>query len=797
MKVQGARFRIALIATAVVVLLGALALVWSLRPPTDPRERVRRLWSRLGVGQPNVVVITLDTTRADHLGCYGYAEAETPNLDALARRGVLFSQASTPAPLTLPAHSSIMTGTYPTFHGVRVNGNAALSQSQTTMAESLSQKGYATGAFIAAFVLDGRWGLNQGFDVYDDHFDLKKYKHLDLGTVQRPGNEVMDAALAWLEEHKKAPFFAWIHLYDAHTPYEPPEPFRSRHAGRGMVGLYDGEIAFADSQVGRCVSWLEASGHAKDTTIVILGDHGEALGAHGEASHGYFVYDSTTHVPFLVVTPFAELRGIRVDSQVSSVDVLPTLFALIGVDVPPKVQGRSLLPSMLAPEARTETYAYGESMTPNLQFGWSALHSLRSTRYKLIEAPRPELYDLRTDPGETTNLFDERRGVAHELMRRLDRLMEETSKGAPGPEAADLDKETLEGLAALGYVGGGSLAPKTSDPGAPLADPKDKLEVFKAVQQAGELVANDDRAGATKLLESALREDPRMPQALLMLGGAYSEMGRTAEAKAQFDLVLKDDPQSVQALVGMAGLLMREGKIKDVVALCKKTLSLDDRNMQAYALLGEVYVGQGQPETALPHFEKAVEIQPKMTQNRMNLASCLIELKKYDRAEKVLREIVEENPRFPMAQFSLGLLYQEVGRTREARSAYEAEVAAYPDHFKARFNLGKLLFQLGDRKASIEQMREVMRIAPKQPEGYLFVARSLLAEEGALDEIQPLVEKGLSLAQAPDMKALGWLLMADVFNRRGQPDRMNDALKHADGYVSATKTGSRHATRNP
>jgi arylsulfatase A-like enzyme/tetratricopeptide (TPR) repeat protein len=796
MKPRAARVRIALVATAAVLLLGVLALVWSLRPPADPRERVRRQWSRLGVDRPNVVVITLDTTRADHVGCYGYGGAETPNLDALASRGVLFSQAATPAPLTLPAHSSIMTGTYPTFHGVRVNGNTALARSQTTIAESLSEKGYATGAFIAAFVLDGRWGLNQGFDVYDDHFDLKKYKHLDLGAVQRPGNEVMDSALTWLEDHKKGPFFAWIHLYDAHTPYEPPEPFRSRHGGGGLVGLYDGEIAFADAQVGRLVSWLDSSGHSRDTVLVVLADHGEALGAHSEASHGYFVYDSTMHVPFLVVAPFAELRGVRVDSQVSSVDVLPTLFALVGVDVPPNVQGRSLLPTMLAPEAEAKTYAYGESMTPNLQFGWSALHSLRSTRYKLIRAPRPELYDLSVDPGETANLFDQRRGVAHELMQRLDRLMEETSKGAPEPEAANLDKETLEGLAALGYVGG-PVAPKTGDPEAPLADPKDKLQVFSAVQQAGELVVNDDYPAAAKLLESALGQDPRMPQALLMLGGAYTEMGRTVEAKAQYDLVLKDDPQSVQALVGMASLLMREGKTRDVLALCKKTLSLDDGNVQAHALLGEVYVGQGQPDAALPHFEKAVEIQPKLTQNRMNLAGCLIELKKYDRAETMLKEIVEEYPKFPLAQFSLGLLHQEQGRTREARAAYEAEVAAYPDHFKARFNLGKILFQLGDRKGSIEQMREVMRIAPKQPEGYLFVARGLLAEEGAIDEVQALVEKGLALAQAPDMKALGWLLMADVFSRKRQPDKMNEALRNADRYVSATKTGSNHATRNP
>ena len=233
------------------VLFGALAVIWSLRPTRDVSEALRRLRARQGVEKPNVVLVTLDTTRADHLGCYGYANARTPNLDALAARGVLFREAATTAPLTLPAHSSIMTGMYPAYHGVRINGNAALGRSQQTLAEVLSARGYATGAFVGAFVLDGRWGLNQGFAHYDDRFDLEKHKHLDLGAVQRPGNEVVDAALGWLDDHKKDAFFAWVHLYDAHTPYEPPEPFRSPSGGSGPAGLYDGEIAFADQQVGK------------------------------------------------------------------------------------------------------------------------------------------------------------------------------------------------------------------------------------------------------------------------------------------------------------------------------------------------------------------------------------------------------------------------------------------------------------------------------------------------------------------------------------------------------------------
>jgi arylsulfatase A-like enzyme/tetratricopeptide (TPR) repeat protein len=776
-----------------VVVVGGLAYRAWRRPPADTSATLEQRWATLGVARPNVVLVTLDTTRADHLGCYGYGQATTPNLDALAARGALFAHAASVAPLTLPAHSSIMTGMQPTYHGVRVNGATALGQSQQTLAEVFSSRGYSTGAFVGAFVLDGRWGLNQGFDDYDDKFDLKKFKHIDLAAVRRPGNEVMDAALGWLASHKQGPFFAWIHLYDAHSPYEPPEPYRSRYEGRGLVGLYDGGIAFADQQVGRLVSWLRDEALDQRTLLVVIGDHGEGLGSHGEGTHGYFVYDYATHVPFLVVTPFDELHGVRIDSQVSSVDLFPTVLGLCGIGSP-RVQGRSLLPLLFRTSAAVEGYAYSESMTPNLQFGWSALHSLRSTRYKLIDAPRPELYDLASDPGEETNVIARNPVVASRLSQRLKRLMAETSRDAPAPETADLDRETVQRLAALGYMGA-PLAPRTAGGQASLADPKDKLQVFEGVQRAGELILQDDPAAAARTLAAALRDDPDMPQALLMLGGAYAELGRSGDAKAQFDRVLKGDPQNVQALVGMASVLMKEGKTSEVVALGKRTLSLDDRNTQAYALLGEAYTDQNQPAQALPYLEKAVEIQPKLTQNRLNLAGCLIEVRQFARAETLLTQIVRDYPRFPLAQFNLGLLYDEQGRLEQARAAYAEEVAAYPGHFKARFNLGKVLFQLGDDAKAIEEMREVERLAPRLPQGYLFEARGLLKTGAPPERAQALAEQGLALAETPDMKALGWFLLADVFNRTRQPEKMAEALRKADSYVPAgSRPEARHGT---
>jgi choline-sulfatase len=779
------RTRVAAILVALVAagLVLAALFIHTRRPAWAPGQGLQRFWAKARVDRPNVVLISLDTIRADRLHCYGDAGASTPGIDGLAERGVLFAQAAAPAPLTLPSHCSIMTGLYPTYHGVRLNGTTALSQGQTTLAEVFSERGYQTGAFIGAFVLDGRWGLDQGFAVYDDQFDLKKFKHLDLAAVQRPGNEVMDAALEWLERHKGDPFFSWIHLYDPHTPYDPPEPFRSQFTSRGPAGLYDGEIAFADRQVARLVAWLGRAGLDERTIIVVVGDHGEGLGSHGEGTHGYFLYDYVVRVPFIVATPFDELRGVRVDAQVSLVDVFPTVLALAGIDSNARVHGRSLLPLMFGREAPENVYAYSESMTPNLQYGWSALRSLRSPRYKLIQAPRLELYDLQDDPGEATNLFTQHRAVAARMNRELERLVEETSRDAPEPEAANLDKETLERLASLGYVGMPSSARAPADGAAALADPKDKLEVFTAVQRAGELMIADDHAGAVQALESAVRREPGMPQALLLLGACYTELGRRKEAIAQFDSVLKTDPQSVQALIGMANVLLQEGRADDVVTLSKRTLSIDPRNTQAHALLGEVYIDRRQPSTALPYLEKAVEIQPKITQNRLNLAACLIETRQLTRAETMLQEIVSESPKFPGAQFNLGVLYEELQRPDEARTAYLAEIANHPNSFKARFNLGKALAARGDWAGSTEQMREVVRLAPKRAEGYLFLARALLRQSAPVDEVQALAEKGLALATTSELKALGWFVMADVFNRRQQPDRMNVALRNARAHL--------------
>ncbi|MFB0564690.1 MAG: sulfatase-like hydrolase/transferase [Candidatus Aminicenantaceae bacterium] len=750
----------------------------------ETAQRFQHLLASQKIEKSNIVLITLDTTRADHLPCYGYSGVKTPHLDSLARQGIVFEQCTASSPLTLPSHVSMMTGMYATYHSVRINGNTALSDEQTTIAEVLSGQGYQCGAFIAAFVLDGRWGLKQGFQHYDDKFDLRKYKHIDLGAIQRPGNQVMDAALAWLEEQKGKPFFAWIHLYDPHSPYEPPEPYYSEYSHQGLSGLYDGEIAFMDEQIGRCVSWLEKNGLSKNTMIILIGDHGEGLGSHGEGTHGYFIYEYAVHVPLLIITPFPELQGQRATSQVRIVDIFPTIMEIAAVTPPAETHGRSLLPLMFRPQKEEDGFAYAESMSPNIQFGWSSLHSLRTTQYKYIDTPKAELYDLTRDPDEQTNLLRQYPDIAREMKDTLNRLMEETSRGAPTPQAANLDKETIEKLSALGYIGAPVATKKASGEAGPLADPKDKFQVFQAVTAAGGMVLEQKYSEAVVKLESALQEEPMIPQALLVLSTCYVELGRTEEAKAKLDLLLKEDPENISALISMANILLEESKDEDVIALCKQALSVDERSTQAHMLIGEIYLGQLKYSEALPYLEKAVEIQPKVIRSRLTLGACLLGFKQYDRAEVEFKQVVQEAPKCPLAYFNLGLLYEETGRLEEARAAYTKEVANYPGEFKARFNLGKLLFKLGDRPGSLAQMREVVKITPKLAEGHLLLARGLLYENVPLDEVQAEVEKGLSLAETDELKALGYFLLADIYNRRQKPEKVNEALKKANAFKS-------------
>jgi arylsulfatase A-like enzyme len=452
-------------AAAVVCLLASLTSV-----PSDLVPRT--LGSLVPAGRRsdlNLLVITLDTTRADAIGTYG-GRAVTPTLDQLADTGFMFEQASTVAPLTLPAHCSLFTGLFPPGHHVHGNGQA-LASGFVTLAERLNARGFETGAFVSSFVLDREWGLNQGFDVYRD-VDTHPGP-IDRTSLRRPADRIVDDALGWLHEIDRSRFFAWLHFYDAHAPSQPPAEFASPNG----QDTYAGAIGFIDFQLSRVISFLDERGLLESTVVVIVGDHGESLGEHGEPTHGLFVYQSVIHVPLIIRVPVARMQGRRVTEPVRVVDILPTVLDLLGQTAAPATDGTSLVPLMSGAVKEMGLEAYSESRYGFDRFGWSPLKALRQGRFKLILAPRPELYDLASDPDETTNLYGQRAGLVNALTRRL----EEIESPAEAQRAADvpaLDSETRARLAALGYV---SLpAPRAPiDAGTRLPDPKDHIDLYR------------------------------------------------------------------------------------------------------------------------------------------------------------------------------------------------------------------------------------------------------------------------------------------------------------------------------
>src|SRR5512135_204015 len=467
--------RTLLIAGAVIAVAAAVAayLLFLAGPPSFSRLRSGRDF--------NVIVITLDTTRADRLPCYGRQDLSTPTIDTFAARGVRFENCYSQTPLTLPSHTTLFTGTLPLYHGIRDNGGFFVPEKLKTMAELFKDKGYETGAFIAAFVLDSKWGLNQGFDAYYDRFDMTKFKRISLGTVQRPANEILDQALPWLEAKKDKKFFAWLHLYDPHSPYEPPPPYDKLYASHPYLG----EIAFADSQLARLWSWLESNGLLDKTFIVFAGDHGESLGEHEEQSHGFFVYQGAIHVPLIVVTPFPRLQGVVSPEVTGLVDVLPTVCDMDGLPVPAEVQGRSLLPAFFGRRRPETPPAYSETYYPRFHYGWSDLKSVQDGRYKLILAPVPELYDIAADPREENNLVYLRKAVYDRMKAEAEDFIARASRNAYEADYSKIDEETREKLAALGYVG--SFTDSTQLKGKVLGNPKEKIVVFNDLSRAREM----------------------------------------------------------------------------------------------------------------------------------------------------------------------------------------------------------------------------------------------------------------------------------------------------------------------
>ena len=718
---------------------------------------------------PSVLLISVDTLRADHVGAYGYKAAQTPAIDALAARGLRFEQAATVTPLTLPAHTSLMTGTFPAFHGVRDNASFYVGDELVTLAEVLRARGYRTGGFVGAYVLDHRWGIAQGFDRYFDNFDLSRFEMAaGLDAAQRPGSEVVDQALPWLAENHDRPFFAWVHLYDPHSPYVPPEPYRSRFPAT-MQGAYDGEVATADAQIGRLIEYLRTSGDFDHTVVVVVGDHGESLGEHGEQQHGFFVYEAAMHIPLVIAGPGVPARTVT--DQVRIVDVMPTILDLVGAAAPKEVQGESLMP--LGRGAQRDLLAFGETWYPRYHYGWSELTAVRDGRYKFIAAPRRELYDTQNDPGETRDVSSANPRIADALERALRDMATRIAVSAVAHAPRTIEPEAEERLRALGYVATSVSRTVLSD--KPRGDPKDKIGLYNLLKLAGQDSVDRRLDDGIAKVRKVLAADPEVIEAYTMLGNMHVKAGRPGEAIEDYKRALAIDPEHEGAAWSLALAYRDAGKLEEARAGFERVYQLNPRAARALYQLADLSARRGDFAAAAATLEKGLTLDGDHAAFLVKLGEARLELKQLDAAQAALSQAVKTKPDQSMAHYNLALVYEARGDSPAAAAEYEAEIAVSPKLYQPEFNLAKLLASAGRTADAVAHFRAAVAKNPEFGTGFLYLAKSLL-DAGDLPSAERAALAGLALKADPAIVPLGHYVLADIYSRQG---RQAEAANHA------------------
>jgi arylsulfatase A-like enzyme/Tfp pilus assembly protein PilF len=628
--------------------------------------------------RPSVLLVTIDTLRADRVGAYGNRDHLTPNLDALARGGTVFGEARASVPLTLPSHATILTGLEPPRHGVHDNGTYVLPGDVATLATRLKAEGYATGAFVGAYVLDRRFGLARGFDEYDDRIERGDERRSMLESERR-GEAVVSAAGAWLHT-RSGPFFAWVHLYDPHAPYAPPSPFRETHED----SRYDGEVAYTDSCVGRLLGAARsASGRGRTELLVtVLADHGESLGEHGELTHGFYVYDSTLRIPFILAGP-GVAAGERRTDLARTADVMPTVLGRLGLPVPPGIDGMDLH----AQKTRGESYA--ESLYPRT-FGWSGLRSYRLGALKLIEAPRPELFDLSADPEERNNLAGQRPEVESRLREALGALR----RSERGAARAPADPEAEERLRALGYVSSEAAAEANGEEGR--ADPKDKIEAYRAFEEATWSEAQGDREAGLAALRRVVGAEPQNPVFRRALATSLRRAGQSRDAVAVLE-GLGHEREDAVVWHERALALAEAGRGQEAEGAERRAVELNPLLPEPSNHLGVLLARRGKLDEALARFEAATLLDPNNAKAWSNRANALRGLGRLEEAALAYRRAAELSPRDPDPLNGLGVLAVQAGRTEEAAALFRRALSLAPSFSEARLNLAVALIQAGKR----------------------------------------------------------------------------------------------------
>lgn len=729
--------------------------------PTDPAV------PPANAGATSVLLITLDTTRADHLEPYGAEGVETPALATLAAEGVIFERAAAVSPVTAPTHATLLTGLYPPGHGVRDNAIHTLAEEVPTLAERLSVAGLRTSAFVSAAVLDRRFGFAQGFELYDDDFSGSGGREEARMMIERSARGTVDRALAWLDElHPEESYFLWVHLFDPHAPYDPPPEWSKRYAGR----LYDGEIGFMDTQIGRLLRHPRVTG--PETLVAAIGDHGESLGEHGELTHGLLVYEATMRVPWIMRWPGCP-RGLRIETPVSQVDFVPTVLDLLASSVKVEnienIDGRSLLPDLEKEEYLADRDLYGESFVGFYSYGWSPLRSLRSDSLKLIDGPVPELYDLSVDGQETDDLARGRRRDVLRLQSALAELAAGLEKGRSAPLT---DERVTERLRALGYASGDADRPLETGRGNPM----ELITIHEEIQRAAVLLEGERYHEAIRSLRAVLDRDPDNINALHDLTRGLLETGELEEAERVAARARALAPWSSRAPMVQAEVALRRGDISRALELADESLDIDPANRDARLERARYLALLGRGNEAAREMERIRQGSGSDAWVELRYAE-LVELPRGDlrSAESSLRSAVTQDPFLVDAWLLLGSVLERQGRGGEAEAVYRSGLERRAGNRELESRLAMVLIGLG-RTAEAEGLwLERVRNDPGSAEAWQNLA-SLAIQRGDWAEVERLARAAVEVD--PEMSE-AWNNLGIGLEEQGRPDEAEIAYRRA------------------
>lgn len=662
----------------------------------------------------NILFISIDTLRADRLGCYGYSDVQTPNIDQLAKEGALFSQCYTPVPITLPAHTSMMTGQYPLSHGVRNNGTFLAPPELETLAEILKARGYQTSAFIGAFVLDRRFGLDQGFDLYNDYLKKDKTQPLLLYN-ERKAEDVVSEAQNWLTTHGSEPFFLFLHCFDPHAPYEPPEPFAAAYKGNP----YDGEISYVDQMLGKLFTTLKNLDIWDKTLVILTSDHGEGLGEHGEKTHAIFIYDATMHVPLIFRYPAILPQNVEIDRQVSIIDIFPTILELVGAKERQFCQGESLMGLLQGKDQFSRTQFFCETYYPLYNHGWSPLEGLRTSEWVYIRAPRSELYNIREDRRQMTNLYAERQEVAKGLETEMKKLKKGLlASGQIQSKKMAMDQDTAQRLRSLGYVATVSSEPEEHAHPDLYPDPKDMISTLDFLNMATYYYSEGNIEKAIEQFRIVLKINPNDVFAHFVLGYIYDQQGETELAIREFSETLRLDPRYISAYNDLGTVYNRIGKYGKALEQFQKAIDLNPGYVEAVENMGVVYFGMKEYDQAMHYFQKALAMNPKSHKAYNNIGSVYLALGDYQKAKEYTEKAHEMDPSYIDAINNLGSVLISLGNFDPAIEKFKSLLELNPQHLEGRVNLVSAYIGKGMYQEAFKEIEKARQIDPNMPKIY-------------------------------------------------------------------------------